>query len=634
MNARLVAISGPLEGATFPIQGELSIGRDRQNTLAIEDRVLSRRHCAIQESDGKCSLHDLGSSNGTYVNGLPVTMRMLNDGDQITAGQSLFLFACGAAAHAGASAGAVELDRGGINPLSTVMLKPEDAIYLRPEEVPEIPGAGKNLRVLLAIGSAISSIRDLETLEQRLLEAIFDVIPAERGAILLPARNAGEFDSVCYWSRVEDNPSMRVSHAIIERVMREGVAVLSNTVLEDTGIELTQSLLEAQISALVAVPLIAFKKVLGVIYLDSRDRGARFEEDHLQLLTGIAGIAAAALETALLVGRLEEENHKLKAEINIQHDMVGTSPRIRQVFDFIAKAAPSASTVLVRGESGTGKELVARAIHRNSPRASKPFVAINCAALTESLLESELFGHEKGSFTGAVVQKRGKLEEAAGGSMFLDEVGELAQGMQAKLLRVLQEREFERVGGLRAIKADIRLIAATNRDLEEAVAGGTFRRDLYYRLNVVSVLMPALHDRRDDILILANYFVRKHCRNTTRQIRGISPDAAPYLLNYDWPGNVRELENAIERAVVLGSTEWILPDDLPESIMETEVEGSAAPGSFHELVKEAKKQIVLKTLERCGGNYIDAAKALNLHTSNFHRLIRTLNLRSEVKKRG
>jgi Nif-specific regulatory protein len=633
MNARLVAISGPLEGASFPIEGELSIGRDRQNTLAIEDRVLSRRHCTIQQVNGKCSLRDMGSSNGTYVNGLPVTARVLNDGDQITAGQSLFLFACGTAEDT--SPGSVELDRGNINPLSTVMLKPEDAIYLRPQEVPEIPGAGKNLRVLLAIGSAVSSIRGLEALERKLLEAIFDVIPAERGAIMLPAPNPGEFDSVCYWSRVDENPSMRVSHTIVDRVMREGVAVLSNNVLEGGGgLPLTESLALANVSALLAVPLHAFDKVLGVIYLDARDRVTRFEEDHLQLLTGIAGLAAPALETALLVERLEKENSKLRAEINIQHDMVGSSPRVRQVFDFIAKAAPSTATVLVRGESGTGKELVARAIHRNSPRAQKPFVAINCAALTETLLESELFGHEKGSFTGAVVQKRGKLEEAAGGSMFLDEVGELAPAMQAKLLRVLQEREFERVGGLRTIKADIRLIAATNRDLEEAVGAGTFRRDLYYRLNVVAVNMPALRERREDILPLANYFVRKHARSTTRQIRGISPEAAPYLTNYEWPGNVRELENTIERAVVLGSTEWILPDDLPDSIMETEVAETATPGSFHELVKEAKKQIVLKTLERCGGNYNDAAKALHLHTSNFHRLIRTLNLRSEVRKRG
>src|SRR5436190_6949663 len=237
MNARLVAISGPLEGATFPIEGELTIGRDRQNTLAIEDRVLSRRHCAIQQEDGKCSLRDLGSSNGTYVNGLPVTSRMLNDGDQITAGQSLFLFASSAAGEAGA--GVVELDRGGINPMSTVMLKQEDAIYLRPGEVPEIPGAAKNLRALLAIGSVVSSIRGLEALERKLLEAIFDVIPAERGAILLPSPNPGEFDSVCYWSRIEENPSMRVSHTVVERVIREGVAVLSNTVLEG-GIELTE----------------------------------------------------------------------------------------------------------------------------------------------------------------------------------------------------------------------------------------------------------------------------------------------------------------------------------------------------------------------------------------------------------
>src|SRR5262249_11078490 len=191
MNARLVAISGPLEGATFPIEGELSIGRDRQNTLAIEDRVLSRRHCAIAQAEGKCSLRDLGSSNGTYVNGLPVTSRMLNDGDQITAGQSLFLFACNTVEEAGAGAGMVELDPGGINALSTVMLKQEDAIYLRPGEVPEIPGAAKNLRALLSIGSVVSSIRGLEALERKLLEAIFDVIPGERGAILLPAPNPG-----------------------------------------------------------------------------------------------------------------------------------------------------------------------------------------------------------------------------------------------------------------------------------------------------------------------------------------------------------------------------------------------------------------------------------------------------------
>jgi Nif-specific regulatory protein len=632
MNAQLVVISGPFEGVSFTVEGEFSIGRDKLNTLAIEDdRVLSRRHCVIEPDGEAFHIRDLGSSNGTYVNGLPITTRALQDGDQISAGQSSFIFA----ATAGAALRRIDLDTGGVNPLTTVVLKREDAIYLNPGQVPQTERAAGHLRVLLSIGAAISSVRKLESLEQTLLEEILDAVPAERGAILLPARNPGEADSYFGWSRTGTSTSIPVSHAILERVMKERVAVLSNDVLEDSAIELTRSLLQAQVSALLAVPLIAFDRVLGAIYLDSRDRDTRFDEEHLQLLTGIAAIAAASLETALLVERLEKENHRLKAEINIQHDMVGSSPRMRQVFEFIAKAAPSAATVLVRGESGTGKELVARAIHRNSPRASKPFVAINCAALTETLLESELFGHEKGAFTGAVAQKRGKLEEATGGTVFLDEVGELAPALQAKLLRVLQEREFERVGGLHTIKTDIRLVAATNRDLEEAVGAGTFRRDLYYRLNVVAVTMPALRERREDILALANYFVRKHCRNTTRQLRGISPEAAPYLTNYEWPGNVRELENAIERAVVLGSTEWILPDDLPESIMEADVpeSGGGAPGSFHELVKDAKKQIVLKTLEHYGGNYNEAAKALHLHTSNFHRLIRTLNLRAEVKKR-
>src|SRR5262249_22297046 len=232
-------------------------------------------------------------------------------------------------------------------------------------------------------------------------------------------------------------------------------------------------------------------------------------------------------------------------------DMVGASAGMREVYKFIAKAAPTNSTVLIRGESGTGKELAARAIHLNSPRAKHPFVAINCAALTETLLESELFGHEKGAFTGAVTTKKGKIELAQNGSVFLDEIGEMALPLQAKLLRVLQQHEFERVGGTRTIKADIRLIAATNRNLEQAIKDGDFREDLYYRLNVIRLNMPPLRERREDITPLAIYFAEKYSRQCNRPIKGISPQAQACLFNYDWPGNVREFENAIERAIVL-----------------------------------------------------------------------------------
>jgi Nif-specific regulatory protein len=287
---------------------------------------------------------------------------------------------------------------------------------------------------------------------------------------------------------------------------------------------------------------------------------------------------------------------------------------------------------LIDGESGTGKELAARAIHLNSPRAEKAFVAVNCAALTESLLESELFGHEKGAFTGAVALKKGKLEVADGGTVFLDEVGEMPPPLQAKLLRVLQEREFERVGGTRTIKVDIRLLAATNRDLEEAIKGGEFRQDLYYRLNVVSVKMPPLRERREDIPLLASYFAAKYSKKCKPYAMGVSAAARQLLVHYDWPGNVRELENAIERAVVLGSTDLILPEDLPEAVLETEAPSSVTVTRYHEAVAEAKKQLILKAVEQAKGNFTEAAKLLGVHPNYLHRLISNMNLRPELKK--
>ena len=327
------------------------------------------------------------------------------------------------------------------------------------------------------------------------------------------------------------------------------------------------------------------------------------------------------------IERLENEKLRLQAEINVNHSMVGESPAMLYVYRFINKVAPSSATVLVRGESGTGKELVARAIHRNSPRAGHPFVAINAAALTETLLESELFGHEKGSFTGAIAQKRGKLEVADGGTLFLDEIGEMAPALQAKLLRVLQEREFERVGGTRGIQVDIRVIAATNRDLTDSVRKGSFRQDLYYRLNVVSVMMPPLRDRRQDIPLLADYFLDKYRRQSGRRVAGISSRAKALLVQYEWPGNVRELENAIERAVVLGSSSLVMPEDLPEHLLEQRQNEAGGSAAYHEAVNEAKRRIVTSALEQAGGSCADAARLLGLHPNNLHRLIRNLGIR-------
>jgi Nif-specific regulatory protein len=308
----------------------------------------------------------------------------------------------------------------------------------------------------------------------------------------------------------------------------------------------------------------------------------------------------------------------LSTETQIEHSMVGESAPMRKLYRFIAKVAPTDSTVLLWGESGTGKELAARA-------------AINCAALTPTLLESELFGHEKGAFTGAVGQKKGRLEVADGGTVFLDEIAELDLALQAKLLRVLQEREFERVGGTRTVHVDIRLVAATNKDLQVCVDEGTFRRDLYYRLNVVSTRMPALRERREDIPLLASYFIARHnTQGSCRRVLGLSPQARAAILDYDWPGNVRELENAIERAVVLGAEEMILPEDLPEAVLESTRDAATEGSRYHEAVRQAKRGLILDAVQQAGGNYTEAARFLGLHPNYLHRLIRNLDLKKHL----
>jgi Nif-specific regulatory protein len=442
----------------------------------------------------------------------------------------------------------------------------------------------------------------------------------------------GEFSSAVAWDRVRGpGHPVRVSRTVVQRVRRDRVGVVVNDVSGDEVFNQIQTLAELSVSSLLCVPLVVLGTAVGAIYLDSQAPSERFDDHHLQVMTAVAGIASIALDNVRQWQQLRQENQELRAEVDLEHEMIGASPRMKNVFNFIRRVAPTDSTVLIEGESGTGKELVARAIHRNSPRSEHPFVAINCAAITETLLESELFGHEKGAFTGAVSQKKGKMEAAEGGTLFLDEVSELAPSLQAKLLRVLQEREFERVGGTRPIQLDIRLIAATNRLLLEAVQGGTFRKDLYYRLNVVAVTMPPLRERREDIPSLADHFIAKASRKCKARMKPLSAEARSYLINYDWPGNVRELENAIERALVLGSTESILPDDLPEALLEVGSPATESSAKYHGGIREVKKQLVLQALQQADSNYIAAAKALGMHPNSLLRLIRTLGLKAAVR---
>jgi len=637
LRPRLLVIAGPSKDSTIPLpDGEATVGRDPTNVVAVTDPSVSRKHCLLRRVDGRFQIKDLESRNGTIVNGLPVKEQWLRHGDEIATGDSVFLFLLDEEEQT-PSVSRVEFDDR--RPTAeTRVIYPKEVVYLQPErllrELPATSQVARNLNALLKISRVVHAIRDLEELQAQLLDLIFEVVPAGRGAILLAEGQGQEFNCLYARTRQAGQPQLvRVSRTIARQVMKENVAILGVDVAASGVLRDVESLAASEVRSLLCVPLSVFQRMIGCIYLDSTNAANRFNEDHLQLTAAVAGISAVALDNARRLQWLEQENQRLTTEIRQEQSLVGESTKMKEIFQFVARVAPSDSTVLIEGESGTGKELAARALHRNSHRASKAFMAINCAAIPETLLETDLFGHERGAFTGAAGMKKGRLEVADGGVVFLDEIGELAPTLQVKLLRVLQEREFERVGGTHPIKIDVRLIAATNRNLEEAVRKGEFRQDLYYRLNVVKLTMPSLRDRRDDIPMLTRHFVQKHAKRCKVKTKPVSREAMAALVNYEWPGNVRELENAIERALVMGeSPEMVLLEDLPESLLEQAPPEEIQEGKYHAGVKELKKQLILDAVEQTRGNYVEAAAILGVHPNYLHRLIRNLGLKEELNQ--
>ena len=641
-NPAIVVLSGPSKGEKLILSdADFSIGRESASSLCLNSKPVSRQHAVIRSTGfEQFVITDLDSRNGIFINAVPVKERKLEHGDRIQIGDALLLFLLddsdAEACDAVESAGAVRFDDEQRITTSVVQLRREDSVYSNFQIAPERAGVTErtvsDLRTLLKICTEINSTRGRLALQRRLLELIFDAVPADSGAILLSADSGEPLAAASRSRHSAANSPVVVSRRAVQKVMETHTALLSNEVSDSDTADINESLVRRQVQSVLAVPLLLLDKVIGVVYLETKEPAVRFDEGHLQLMMGIAGAATIAIENARQMEWLENENRRLQSDINIEHNMVGESARMRAVYQFIAKVAPVDSTVLIRGESGTGKELVASAIHSNSPRSGKAFVAINCAALTETLLESELFGHERGAFTGAIAQKKGRLEVADGGTVFLDEIGELAPALQAKILRVLQERTFERVGGTRSININVRLIAATNRDLEKAIQEGLFRQDLFYRLNVLTVTMPPLRERREDIPLLAGYFAMRCAKKSAHSVKGISMEARKCIVNYDWPGNVRELENAIERAIVLGTTDLIMPEDLPDVLLEKQPIEGVQITQYHQVVKETKRRLVLDALEQAGGSYTEAAQQLGVHPNNLHRLIRNLDLKIPPKK--
>ena len=625
---KILALSGPLRKTEFSLEVTVCIGSASSSAIRLHDAAVSPQHCRIAAENGRFILTDLASTAGTFVNGMPVTQCELDSGDQIAVGDSVFLFQ-------------TDVSRAISNPLQLdveLAEKPplqeihrEGLLYLNPESLAALPQSerlSRNLSALLRISAAIGTIRDMQSVQWALLGMIFDVIPAERGAVILVKDSSLEILSHVAWDRAAgpDQP-VHVSQALLRKVIEERVFLLEAGSAANAGQQIPAA-------SVLCVPLVAAHSPIGIIYLESTNPSTPFTEDDLQLASAIAGLAAIAIENARQFESLGIENQQLRAQASLEHDMVGRSSRMREVYQFIERVAPSDATVLICGESGTGKELAARAIHNNSNRKSHPFVALNCAAISETLLESELFGHEKGAFTSAIAQKKGMIEVAEGGSLFLDEIGELSPILQAKLLRVLQEREFTRVGGTRSIKINVRFLAATNKDLQRAVKEEKFRADLFHRLNVISLVLPPLREHAEDIPVLAEYFAARYAKRCNRVLRGISPAASASLRCYTWPGNVRELENAMERAVVIGSSDMILPEDLPEPLLETSSPGTGeTPTKYHNAIRNLKKQLIMEALDQADGSFTQAAKILGVHANYLHRLIKNLDLRLALKRK-
>ena len=407
--------------------------------------------------------------------------------------------------------------------------------------------------------------RDLGELLEALMDAVIEITNADKGFLVLLEGDTIDVKVARNLNRenIADAVS-QLSDSIIAKVVRSRKPVIVSDAMRDDEFSAAKSVMQLKVSSVICVPLLDRGRLLGLIYVGNDSIRDLFQQDTLRILTVFASQASLIIANALLLNELRIDNKRLSERLEQYRfgEIVGTSPPMQQVFRKVEKIAPTDISVLITGETGTGKELIAREVHNRSPRTGKPFITINCGAIPENLLESELFGHVKGAFTGAVANKQGKFQAADGGTLFLDEIGEMPVELQVKILRALQERVVYRVGDTRPETCDIRILAATNRDLDKEIAAGRFREDLYYRLNVVNVDLPPLRQRGEDVLVIARYLLSRYAREYDVKVKGLSPNAAVAIRKHAWPGNIRELENRIKKAIVLCESSVIGPDDL------------------------------------------------------------------------
>ena len=515
---------------------------------------------------------------------------------------------------------------GEINSLMDQYEKNEEQYLLLNEE-------RQRLETLYTSGILFSSETELKALMEKAIEVVVRELHADAGFIVL-VNERGEPDSI--YSRnmnPEEHPSAKeMSTTVIRNTILQSKPIQTDDVSADMKLSKQQSIIKLGITAVVCVPLVALSKVLGAVYLDRRNKETPFTESDLIFLLSFARQIVQGLETSLEISSLQK---KLVNEATMKFsdlrkefecgEIIGSSRKLFEILKISSKIAPTDAPVLILGENGTGKDLLAGAIHKNSRRASKPFVTINCSAIPADLLESELFGYESGAFTGATKSKPGRLELADGGTVFLDEVGELSVNLQAKLLRAIQTKEIGRLGSVQTKTIDVRFLAATNRSIAAMIDEGSFREDLYYRLKVIELTMPTLRERREDVIELAHFFLKKYASNDS--IASISHDALEKLEEYPWPGNIRELENVIHRCTVLAKESTIQVADLPPELIEqSSNEPSIRIGRpLVDAETEFRRMYIIKTL-RQAGSVAEAARQLGINRTHFYKLLGQLEI--------
>ena len=634
-------------------QGHVTtIGRSTNNRVVLQDDSCSRNHCELFFNDGEWRLRDLGSRNGTLVQDRRVSGDVpLATGDIVSIGECRLGFTISLGGTLPAPQGAsLSADRA-TSPTQTAV-KPSEPVpsILHSARIPEFLSAGDarkersaELARLYRLGLEMGAAESRQQLTDVVLASLTRETVAGISAILLSregadARPAPSDLVLSGWHSERDLPYRRVSDNLSRVVLSRREAILARDVADDRQLSVFDSLGEMKALSVICAPIQTTDRVLGLIHLYSSNPDNPLDRDDLEFTLAVAGQLALALHSLQQRDKLQtglakvrSANEVLRSQLSQERTLIGDTTGMKELRERLELIAETDANVLIRGESGCGKELIARSIHEKSPRHDGPFVCINCAALNESLLESELFGHEKGAFTGAIDKKPGRFEQADGGTLFLDEVGEMSPAIQAKFLRVLEGYPFERIGGRKPIQVNVRIVAATNRDLEEAVEDGDFRKDLYFRLQVAEIIAPPLRDRKDDIELLAKCFLYRFVQKTGRVITGFTDEAMQKLRDYHWPGNVRELQNTIERTVILCRNEVVRGSDIQLSGLSQRPAPIASPrelsADYRELsLADIEQEHILKTLEHTGWNKSRSAQILGIERSTLDRKLKRFHV--------